>query len=543
MALLFEKYLFVVSLLISITVSRPQPPNIVIILLDDFGWNNIGFHAATNEASNEIITPNLDALALEGIILESHYVFRFCSPTRSALLTGRNPIHVNVLNSDLAAANLSDPISGFAGIPRPMTALPEKLKSVGYETVGCGKYHVGLATPSHLPSGRGFMKSLFYLDGANTQWSDACTGWCSESGLTVDLWGQDGPAFTYNNSLSCNNTIQRPDCIYEDLVFTNFTIDAIKSHNQSNPLFLYFAPHSIHVSADGLILEVPIAQEEKFSYINNTYRRRYAAITNLIDAYIGDIIAELKAASLWDNTLLLVSADNGGLVAGNGFGGANNFPLRGGKATPFEGGIRSNAFISGGYVPQSRRGKIESSLIEVADWYTTFCSLAGVDPTDTRAALYNLPPVEGLDQWPLLSGLNSTSPRSEVIIGGDTTDGSDGATLVVGIIRSDGFKLLIGNTTGGCWQGPLSPNGTYVGDCPLDCGTTKTPLCLFNIFTDPTEHNNVVEIHTDIALELAAQIDKAQLTVFSPLRGNNMVDIACANSNKTWGGFVGPFLP
>jgi arylsulfatase I/J len=182
-------------------------------------------------------------------------------------------------------------------------------------------------------------------------------------------------------------------------------------------------------------------------------------------------------------------------------------------------------------------------LIEVADFYTTFCSLAGVDPFDEKGALYGLPPVEGLDLWPLLSGINKTSPRTEVVIGGDTTDGSDGATLVVGIIRSDGYKLLIGNTTGGCWQGPLSPNGTYIGDCALDCGTTNAPLCLFNILTDPTEHANLIDSHPDIASELASRIVENQKTVFSPLRGNNMVDIACANSNKTWGGFVGPFLP
>lgn len=289
------------------SLSAPKP-HIVVIVIDDFGHNNIGYHAATNEAANEIITPTLDSLALEGLVLDNHVVFRFCSPTRSALLTGRNPIHVNVLNSDLSQANFSDPVSGFAGIPRPMTALPEKLKIAGYETIGCGKYHVGLATPTHLPSGRGFEKSLFYLDGANTQFSNACTGWCSQSGLTVDLWDQDGPAYGYNNSLSCSNTNQGPNCPYQDLVFTNFSVNAIREHDPTTPLFLYFAPHSIHVSADGLILEVPTEQEEKFNYINNTFRRRYAAITNLIDEYIGNIIAELKATNLWDNTLLLVTA-------------------------------------------------------------------------------------------------------------------------------------------------------------------------------------------------------------------------------------------
>ncbi len=114
-------------------------PHIVIILVDDWGYNNVGYHAKNNANSAEIQTPVIDSLAAEGIILNRHYVFSFCSPSRSALHTGRNPIHVNVLNSDLASVNLADPISGFAGIPRNMTALPTKLASVGYSTLQAGK--------------------------------------------------------------------------------------------------------------------------------------------------------------------------------------------------------------------------------------------------------------------------------------------------------------------------------------------------------------------------------------------------------------------
>jgi arylsulfatase B len=292
---------------------------------------------------------------------------------------------VNVLNSDLAAANLSDPVSGFAGIPRPMTTFVEKLRDdAGYATAMAGKasshsptqlahlslplkplgptcpatpqWHAGLATFDHLPSGRGYNKSLVYLDGANTQFSDACTGWCSESGLTTDIWQDRGPAFRYNNSLNCSNTNQGPDCPYEDAVFSEFLIDVVQAHDTSQPLFLYFAPHSVHVSADGLILEVPTAQEEKFMYINNTFRRRYAAITNLIDSLIGNVVDAIKAKGMWDDCLVVMSADNGGLTVGNGFGGANNFPRRGGKQTNFQGGVNVNAFVSGGASPSPTPG-------------------------------------------------------------------------------------------------------------------------------------------------------------------------------------------
>lgn len=134
-------------------------PHVVVILIDDWGHNNVGYNAAAQPNAAEIQTPVLDALAAGGIILDRHYVFAFCSPSRSALHTGRNPIHVNVLNSDLASVNLEDPVSGFAGIPRNMTALPQKLADVGYNTVSAGKWHIGLASPDHTPKGRGYSVS------------------------------------------------------------------------------------------------------------------------------------------------------------------------------------------------------------------------------------------------------------------------------------------------------------------------------------------------------------------------------------------------
>ena len=120
-------------------------------------------HAASQNNSAEILTPRIDALAAAGRVLERHYVFRFCSPSRSALHSGRNPIHLNVLNSDLAQVNLADPVSGFAGMPRNITALPEMLRAVGYHTVQAGKWHLGLATPDHTPRGRGYDESLSFV--------------------------------------------------------------------------------------------------------------------------------------------------------------------------------------------------------------------------------------------------------------------------------------------------------------------------------------------------------------------------------------------
>ena len=465
-------------------------------------------------------------------------------------------MHVNVLNSDLAAANLSDPISGFAGIPRNMSALPARLKEAGYRTVAAGKFHLGLATPDHLPRGRGYDESLVYLDGANGLWNDACTGWCSPPSdpyePTTDLWLNDAPAYGLNASWACTETNQSASCVYEDELLTDFAVNAVNAHDAATPLFLYFSPHAVHVSAMGLVLEVPKAQLAKFDFVcagdNSSgcnFRQRYAATANLVDAYIGRVVDALKAKGMWDDTLLVLSADNGGLAIADGFGGGNNFPLRGGKISNFEGGVRVNAFATGGFIPPARRGMTEGGFIGIEDWLATFCGLAGVDPADARGAAAGLPPIDSLDVWPLLSGANATSPRAEVWLGADTDDGNDGATLVQGIIRADGYKLLVGTVQYAGWQGPIFPNATTRDgqDVNADCGNVTHPRCLFNVLDDPTEHVNLVDQLPGVAAALALRVAALQSTVFSPMRGPSLADFACNHSNAVWGGFVGPFLP
>ena len=97
--------------------------------------------------------------------------------------------------------------------------------------------------------------------------------------------------------------------------------------------------------------------------------------------------AAIKAKGLWENMVVVFSTDNGGPIYNNGSAGANNYPLKGGKMNNWEGGIRGNGFISGGFLPASNRGVKYEGLVTVWDNYATFCMLAGVDPTDHRAAL------------------------------------------------------------------------------------------------------------------------------------------------------------
>ena len=128
------------------------PPSFFVLLLDDMGWANVGFHSPN---STEVVTPNLDALAAEGVILERFYTHKFCAPSRCALQSGRHPIHVNVLNSPLNQHNPRDRVSGYMGIPRNFTGIAEKLKAANYSTKMWGKWDSGMAVEEQTPRGRG----------------------------------------------------------------------------------------------------------------------------------------------------------------------------------------------------------------------------------------------------------------------------------------------------------------------------------------------------------------------------------------------------
>merc|ERR1719305_2021192 len=104
-----------------------------------------------------------------------------------------------------------------------------------------------------------------------------------------------------------------------------------------------------------------------------------------VDEMIGNVVQKLKADGLWENTLIVAHADNGGPIYSDGAAGANNYPLKGGKLSNWEGGIRGNAFVSGGFVPAALRGSRYDGLVTLWDWYATFAALAGVDATDHRA--------------------------------------------------------------------------------------------------------------------------------------------------------------
>merc|ERR1712070_1370464 len=358
-------------------------------------------------------TPNMVQLVKEGVELDRHYVYKYCSPTRTAVQSGRNPIHVNALNLDPDVHNPDDPVSGYAAMPRNMTGMAEHMLRAGYQTHMYGKWDVGMATPEHTPHGRGYQSSLHYFHHANDYWTSK-TGTCgtkpNKVGI-VDLWDTDGPAHGQNNSGSCSQDNQE-GCVYEDQIFADKVVSAIKGREKNKPFFIFWAPHIVHTP-----LQVPQKHLDHFAFIKEEHRQFYHAMVHFVDETIGKVTNLLRSEGLWDDTLVVLHADNGGPIYSSGHAGANNYPLKGGKMSNWEGGIRVNAFATGGFLPKAVRGTKQEGLMTGWDWYATYAALAGVDPTDHKATAAKLPPIDSYDLWPLLSGAAHTSPRTELAIG------------------------------------------------------------------------------------------------------------------------------
>jgi arylsulfatase I/J len=525
----------------------PPRPHIIVHIVDDWGHANFGANYAAGEPHPEVATPAMDALAASGLVLERFYVHKMCSPSRSSLQSGRLPIHVNVINSDVMQRNASDPEGGAQGVPESMTGLGEVMRAGGYRTNLFGKWNAGCATFARTPMGRGYNTSLVYFGYRNDYWSEQ-DGACEVVGggvvPLVDLWDGAGPAVGQNNSFSCSQANQAASCVYEDELFLRRVLETIEAHDAATPLFLVWASHGVHTP-----YEVPDRYLQRFAFIDQEQRRFYAAMVAHTDDMVANVTAALKRKGLWDSTLYLTVSDNGGPVT-NGTG-ANNHPLRGGKLTNFEGGVRANAFAAGGFLAPEVRGTRSAGLVAIADLYTTFAALAGVDPTDHRAAAAGLPPVDGLDVSALFTVANATSPRKEVPLGIAFAPGDDdppaGPTVVQGLIRADGFKLLLGQIDGGFWQGPTYPNTSgWPAWQTLDCGQLNASGdagasggCLFDVFADPNEHNDIAAQFPAVVAEMRARIAALQLQVYSPLRGDEDPQ-ACAVAVKT--GFFSPWV-
>eukprot|EP01060_Flectonema_neradi_P013213 TRINITY_DN19993_c0_g1_i1.p1 TRINITY_DN19993_c0_g1~~TRINITY_DN19993_c0_g1_i1.p1 ORF type:complete len:521 (+),score=89.88 TRINITY_DN19993_c0_g1_i1:50-1612(+) len=507
-------------LLILSACEAAELPNIIAFLGDDMGWSNAGWH------NNNTQTPFMDNLIRnEGIELDRHYVFFYCSPTRTSLMSGRLPLHVTEVNGH--ACSLHGPA------PLEMTFLPEKLKSVGYKTHQIGKWHVGgAASWAAIPISRGFDSSFGYLNGAEDHYINTNHA-CASCGQAVDLWRSDRPAYGENGTL------------YSAQLYGQEMENILRSHDQSTPLFMYLAAQDAHAPD----------QPGKYSsmYSTDKYTKDFIDYNGMIsgaDDLMRNLTTTLKELDMWDNTLIVFSSDNGGPASKKVSGSAaNNYPLRGGKYTAWEGGFRAISFVTGGLVPEVRRGTKLEGYIHVADWYKTFCSLAGVDSHDARAVAAGYPDVDGFDMSPYIIGLNQSvvSPRTEIPLATrfaghpkDVTPPTNGsAALIV-----DEFKLVRFAQFYCFWQGVVYPNKTTDHSNEPDC-TCGEEGCLFNIISDPGEHIDLKDSLPDVHAKMLARAQQLDLESIEYGRDPNWRGVinetlACEQMVKN-GGYWGPY--
>lgn len=213
--------------------------------------------------------------------------------------------------------------------------------------------------------------------------------------------------------------------------------------------------------------------------------------------------------------------------------------MKGGKASNWQGGIRVNAFVTGGYLPAKVRGTKTDQLIHLCDWYVTFCGLAGIDAKDHAAEAAGLPPVECFNVWPVVSGENNTSPRREIILADGASFNTTKRSAGFGLISGD-YKLLVGIIRFAGWTGPSYPNASSPA---LSTMTTEVcqPGCLFNIKDDPNEYHNLNNTMPALAREMRTRLVEYLKTTFRPDRGRED-PAACKQAVEGYGGFWGPWL-
>ena len=422
-------------------------------------------------------------------------------------------------------------------VTRLSTSLPLPLRRQ------VGKWDAGMATPQHTPQGRGYDSSLGYFEHKNDFWTMASMQTTCHN--TFDLWDTDRPAFALAGSA------------YEEYVFRDRMTAILAAHDPTDPLLLFYTPHVAHCP-----LQVPAHVLARFAAMTNgtdetkcsaqtaainpdgspfACRAQYAAMVSILDDNIANITGQLKAKGMWSNTLMIFSSDNGGPIDTQE-NAANNYPLRGGKYSEFEGGVRAAAFAGGGFIPEAARGTVSDGMIAIADWYGTFAGLAGVDPTDHSAAASNLPPIDSVDVWPLVTGANKTSARDELLVDANC------------LIQGD-YKLLKGHVSPAGWAGSAYPNsstGEHPIDVSINCGD---PGCLFNVVEDPGEHNDLAASMPDKAAALDARRTELAKGIWQnkekgvdacpsidPATGKPITGpCACWMAANVYAGFMGPF--
>lgn len=387
-----------VSITTSNDITAPvKAPNIIIILADDMGWRDVGYN------ESEIRTPVIDRLAATGITLNRFYVQPSCSPTRAALMTGKSPMRLGILNP-LSKNNPT-------GLPLTERTLADRLKTLGYQTALIGKWHLGPRNLAYHPNARGFDHFYGHLTGGIGYYDKVHGGGYD--------WQRNG------------ETVR--DAGYTTSLIAGEAVKLIKQRAKERPLFLYIAFGAPHLPN-----EAPEASIGSYSNIKDKRRRIHAAMVTELDSAIGDIYAALLAEGIEQDTLIWFMSDNGGLFPSNPVrylpepfftwalesrlaleatpkfvdfvrtnlrdGGADNRPFSGGKQSVAEGGVRVPAFI---HWPGQFAASHYDYMATVQDVVPTLLTVSGETPDAIE--------FDGRSLWAALK-TNTPAPQKEYIV-------------------------------------------------------------------------------------------------------------------------------
>ncbi|MBL9058645.1 MAG: arylsulfatase [Mangrovicoccus sp.] len=347
-------------------------PNIVVILADDLGWADVGFHGS------DIATPTLDDLAASGAELAQFYAQPMCTPTRAALMTGRYPFRYGLQTAVI-------PSGGLYGLPLDEFLLPQALEAAGYQTAIIGKWHLGHFDPAYWPGNRGFELSYGPLIGEIDHFDHDSHG--------VRDWYRDGAPLTEDG--------------YDTTLFADAAVDLIETRDRDRPLFLYLAftaPHTPY--------QAPEAELARYEGIADPLRRAYAGQITAMDSAIGRVLEAIDTAGMRDNTLIVFASDNGGtrsaMFAGEGKVTGeippDNGPFRDGKGSVYEGGTRVVALAN--WPGRIAPGKVDG-IVHMVDLFPTLTGLAAADSRGPAA-------LDGIDVWETIRS-GAPSPRTGIV--------------------------------------------------------------------------------------------------------------------------------
>ncbi len=412
-------------------IAKSKAPNVLIILTDDQGYYDVSYYG-----TEDIETPHIDALCEDGMRLDHFYAnCPVCSPTRAALLTGRYPDRVGV--PGVIRTHAKDNWGFFD--PAAIT-LPQMMNDLNYHTALIGKWHLGLESPN-TPNERGF---------------ETFKGWLGD--MMDDYWEKRRHNINYMRK---NMELIDPPGHATDL-FTEWAVDYIKEIAPgAQPFFLYLSYNAPHfpVQPPSQWLEKVKDRESQIS----DKRAKLVAFIEHLDDGIGQVIDALKSTGEYDNTIIVFSSDNGGLLkdlANNGF-------LRDGKQSVYEGGIRvptSIVWKNGGVPP----GSVSDYKAVTMDLYPTLVEAAGGKVSHV---------IEGKSFLPVLKG-ESMSDQNR--------------------------PLYFMRREGGSKYGGLTIQALQLNDWKLVQNSPFAPQELYNLKNDPSETNNLIEEYPDKFQELNA---------------------------------------